>query len=421
MDSSLPRHDDISSMIPVEEARERILSRIEPLAPLDLPLAEAFGCVLAHDVAAKWDLPPFASSAMDGFAARAADVASASSDRPASLKIVGRAMIGRHPEATVGPGEAVSIATGAPIPTGADCVVPIEDTHLASDRVEVLYGAAPGRHVRPAGEEAHSGDLLAAAGRRIGAPELGLLASAGYARAPVFPRPRVVVISTGDELVEPGKPLEFGQIHESNAYMLTGTLKEAGAQPFLSGVIADDPATLRSEVLSQLSSADVLISTGGVSVGERDPVKGAFRDRGEVEFYRVAMQPGMPQGFGLIEGKPFFCLPGNPVSVFVSFEVFVRPALMRMMSRSPIDRPHVSAVLTDDLNGPVGKTVFARVAVRREAGRWTATPSGGRGSNLIGSVARANGLAVIPPGTGELSAGTECRVMIFRSSEDQGG
>ena len=405
-------------MIPVEEAKERVLSRIEALAPLDLPLAEAFGCVLANDVAAKWDLPPFASSAMDGFAVRAADVVGASSDGPAFLKIAGRALIGHLPETAVGPGEAVRIATGAPIPNGADCVVPIEDVHVTSDTVQVLYGSTPGRHMRPAGEEAHTGDLLVAAGRRVGAPELGLLASAGYGRAPVFPRPRVAVISTGDELVEPGKPLEFGQIHESNAYMLTGTLKEAGAQPFLSGVIADDPAALRDEVLSQLSSADVLISTGGVSVGERDPVKAAFRDRGEIDFYRVAMQPGMPQGFGVIEGKPFFCLPGNPVSVFVSFEVFVRPALMKMMSRPQIDRPMVSAVLTDALTGPQGKTVFARVAVRREAGRWTATPSGGRGSNLIGSVARANGLAIIPPGTDEMATGTECRVMMFRTSED---
>ena len=405
-------------MISVGDARERVLSRVEPLAPIDLPLAAAFGCVLAHDVTAKWDLPPFASSAMDGFAVRAADVADASADSPAFLKIAGRALIGREPETEVGPGEAVRIATGAPIPGGADCVVPVEDVHAVPDTVQVLYGSSAGKHVRPAGEEARAGDLLVSAGRRLGAPELGLLASAGYGRAPAFPRPRVVVISTGDELVEPGKPLGFGQIHESNAYMLTGSLKEAGAQPSLSGVVVDDPALLRDEVLSQLSSADVLISTGGVSVGELDPVKAAFRDRGEIGFYRVAMQPGMPQGFGMIEGKPFFCLPGNPVSVFVSFEVFVRPALMKMMSRTQIERPQVSALLTDDLTGPLQKTVFARVAVRRESGGWTATPSGGRGSNLIGSVARANGLAVIPPGVGTLAAGTECQVMMFRSSED---
>jgi len=418
MDAPLPRHDDVSSMISVGEARERVLSRIEPLAPLDLPLAAAFGCVLARDVAAKWELPPFASSAMDGFAVRAEDVAEASADSPAFLKIAGRALIGHEPEADVGPAEAVRIATGAPIPRGADCVVPIEDVHAAADTVQVFFGSSPGKHVRPAGEEARTGDLLVSAGRRLGAPELGLLASAGYGRAPVFPRPRVVVISTGDELVEPGKPLGFGQIHESNAYLLAGALKEAGAQPSLSGVVADDPNLLRSEVLSHLSSADVLISTGGVSVGELDPVKAAFRDRGEVDFYRVAMQPGMPQGFGIIEGKPFFCLPGNPVSVFVSFEVFVRPALMKMMSRSQIDRPRLSAILTDDLSGPPHKTVFARVAVAREDARWVATPSGGRGSNLIGSVARANGLAVIPAGVDTLTAGTECQVMMFRSSEE---
>lgn len=418
MDAPLPRHDDVSSMISVGQARERVLSRIQPLAPLDLPLAAAFGCVLAQDITAKWDLPPFASSAMDGFAVRAADVASASADSPAFLEIAGRALIGHQPEANVGPGQAVRIATGAPIPTGADCVVPIEDVHIVPDTVQVFRGSTVGKHVRPAAEEARAGDLLVTAGRRLGAPELGLLASAGYGRAPVFPRPRVVVISTGNELVEPGKPLAFGQIHESNAHMLTGALKEAGAQPSLTGVVADDPTLLRDEVLSQLSAADVLISTGGVSVGELDPVKAAFRDRGEIDFYRVAMQPGMPQGFGVIEGKPFFCLPGNPVSVFVSFEVFVRPALMQMMSRQQTDRPRVAAFLTADLSGPVQKTVFARVGVRRDGGRWAATPIAGSGSNLIGSVARANGLAIIPAGVGTLASGDECQVMMFRASED---
>jgi molybdopterin molybdotransferase len=227
-----------------------------------------------------------------------------------------------------------------------------------------------------------------------------------------------VVISTGDELIPPTQTPEFGQIHDSNAYTLFAALREAGAVPTLAGIVRDDVDALKEAVLSHLVQADAFVSSGGVSVGERDVVKAAFFRRGELDFYRVAMQPGMPQGFGHIEGRPYFGLPGNPVSVFVSFEVFIRPALMKMAGRRNLFRPEVTARLEEDVTGPRGKTQFARVRVKRTRDGWIATPTGARGSNLMATVARANGLAVIPAGTETAHAGGEVRVMLFRSMED---
>jgi molybdopterin molybdotransferase len=273
-----------------------------------------------------------------------------------------------------------------------------------------------GKHIRPSGEDAREGEVLVPAGRRLGAPELGLLATAGVAQPVARPRPRVVILSTGDELVEPGRTPDFGQIRDSNAYLLFGALREAGATPVLAGIVRDDVDRLKEAVLSHLVQADVFVSSGGVSVGERDVVKAAFFKRGDLDFFRVAMQPGMPQGFGHIEGKPYFGLPGNPVSVFVSFEVFIRPALMKMMGRTDLFRPEVTARLTEAVTGPKGKTQFARVAVRRDGDGYAATPTGGRGSNLISTVARANGLAIVPPGVETARAGEEVRIMVFRAA-----
>jgi molybdopterin molybdotransferase len=415
---SLHDHDSGEGLLSVEEARERVLSQITPLPPIELPLTDAYGCVTAEDIRSAIDLPEFASSAMDGFAVRADDVATASPARPVELKVVGRAMIGQRPDATVGTGEAVRIATGAPIPAGADAVIPIENAEDREDRVLLLEAAETGRHVRPRGEDVREGDVLVPAGKRLGPPELGLLANAGVPHPLVRPRPRVIVFSTGDELIPPTETPSFGQVRDSNAYTLFGALREAGAIPTLAGIVKDDPDSLKELVFSYEIQADAFMSSGGVSVGERDVVKAAFFRRGDVEFYKVAMQPGMPQGFGLVEGKPFFGLPGNPVSVFVSFEAFVRPALMKMMGRGHLGRPEIQATLTDDVRGPEGKTQFARVEVSRGAEGWVATPAGGRGSNLISTIARANGLAVIPPGIETAEAGSKVRVMLFRSAED---
>jgi molybdopterin molybdotransferase len=412
-------HDSGEGLLSVERARDRVLSRIQPLSPLRLPLTDALGCVVAEDIVAGLDLPEFASSAMDGFAVRASDVEDASPSRPTELKVVGRALIGHRPEGTVGAGEAIRIATGAPIPAGADCVVPIENaTEDGEEIVRVLQAPTAGTHVRPRGEDVREGDLLVPKGKRLGAPELGLLANAGHPAPLVHPRPRVIVVSTGDELVPPTETPSFGQVRDSNAYTIFGAMREAGAMPVLAGMVRDDVDSLREMVFNFEIQADAFVSSGGVSVGERDVVKAAFFRRGEIDFYKVAMQPGMPQGFGHIEGKPYFGLPGNPVSVFVSLEVFVRPAVMKMMGRRQLFRPEVSAKLTDEVRGPRGKLQFARVEVHRDGAGWLATPTGGRGSNLISTVARANGLAMIPEGTESAPAGSTVRVMLFRSAED---
>lgn len=411
-------HDSGDGMVTVDDARENVLAQVKVLAPLELPLTDAFGCVAAQDIVARTNLPAFASSAMDGFAVRASDVAAATSTSPAELKIVGRSMIGHRPEATVGMGEAVQIATGAPIPAGADCIVPVENSEVDDGLVRLFEAARTGKHVRPVGEDVKDGSVLVEAGTRLGPPELGLLANAGHPTPLVHPRPRVVVLSTGDELIPPTETPDFGQVRDANAFTLFGALRDVGAIPVLAGIVPDEVEALKEAVLMFEIQADAFISSGGVSVGERDVVKAAFFKRGDVEFYRVAMQPGMPQGFGHVEGKPFWGLPGNPVSVFVSFEQFVRPAILKMMGRSQLARPQITATLSADVAGPKGKLQFARVRVQRTSEGWQATPTGARGSNLISTVARANGLAMIPQGIEVAPAGSQVRVQVFRSSED---
>jgi molybdopterin molybdotransferase len=354
---------------------------------------------------------------MDGFAVRAEDLAGVRPENPITLRVTGHARIGREPRQSLGPGEAIRIDTGAPIPEGVDGVVPIENCRVKDDRVFVLERVPAGKHVRPPAEDARAGDVLVPEGRKLGGPELGLLAAAGIDPVAVRPRPRVVVISTGDELVEPHRDPGFGQIRDANAHTLYGAVREAGASCFLAGIVGDDVDQFKELLLSQLGQADVFISSGGVSVGEHDVVKRAFFRRGTVDFFKVAMQPGMPQAFGVIEGRPYFGLPGNPVSVFVSFEVFVRPALLKLGGRRDLDRPEVTATLDSEVSGPAQKTVFARVRVRHDGEGWRAESTGTRFSNLLSTVARANGLAIIPPGVERIPAGETCRVMLFRSLE----
>jgi molybdopterin molybdotransferase len=355
---------------------------------------------------------------MDGFAVRASDVEGATGNDPVTLKIVGRAPVGRHPEATVGAGEAVQIATGAPVPAGADAIVPIEHAVKQGENVHVLRSFGESAFVRPAGQDVRSGSVLVPAGRKLASPELGLLASSGHASALVYPRPRVVVLSTGDELVDPGRAAPYGMIRDANSYTLYGALREAGAVPYVGGIVHDDAEAMKEAVLGLITRADVLISSGGVSVGERDVVKRAFFRRGEIDFYRVAMQPGMPQAFGFIENIPFFGLPGNPVSVFVSYEIFIRPALLKMSGRRDIFRPEIWAVLDTDITGPKEKAQYARVRVWRDRGQWRASSTGPSASNLLGTVARANGLAIVPPGVETAPAGSRVRVMLFRALEE---
>jgi molybdopterin molybdotransferase len=422
-DSGHHAHEDHShdtgAMRSVDEVRDMILQRVRTLVPIELHLQEAYGCVLASDVAAELDIPAFSSSAMDGFAVRASDVTPATVDEPVTLRVVGRAPVGQPPGGTVGSGEAIRIATGAPVPAGSDCIVPIEHCVVEGETVHVLKAFREGANVRPSGEDVRAGSVLVPAGRRLAAPELGMLASSGHASVLVHPRPRVVVISTGDELVEPGRPASFGMVRDANSFTLYGALRDVGTVPYVAGIIRDDSEVFKEEVLGLAARADCFISSGGVSVGEKDVVKKAFFRRGEIDFYRVAMQPGMPQGFGAIDGVPYFGLPGNPVSVFVSFEVFIRPALLKMMGRRDIFRPEIYAVLETDITGPREKVMFARVRVWREKGQWRAATTGPPGSNLLGTVTKANGLAVIPVGMDTAQAGSRVRVMLFRALEEE--
>ena len=405
-------HDTGAPLVLLEEARVRALSRIERLPPADLPLADAHGCVLAADIVAPMDLPPFTSSAMDGFAVRADDVADAAPDRPVALTLAGAVRMGFPAEAGVGPGQAVAVPTGGVVPEGADAVVPVEQAVPGTDRVLVLTPVPAGRYVRRAGEDVPAGEVLVPGDRLLLAADLGLLASAGVGSVPAYPRVRVGILSTGDELVDPGAPLGPGRIPDANAATLHGCVLEAGGVPAALRRVPDDPAAL-ARALTEAEGVDVLVSSGGLSVGEGDPVKAAFGARGDVEFLEVAMQPGKPQAFGMVGSRPYFGLPGNPVSVFVSFEVFVRPALMTMMGR-PIRRPEVTATLEADVTGPREKVQFARVRLRRSNGEWLAVPTGGRQSNLMATMSRADGLAVIPQGVETAAAGTPVRVVRVR-------
>jgi molybdopterin molybdotransferase len=411
------RRLDAEGEVPVlviDEYRARVMAGITQLPAQRLTLARALGCVLARDVVAPADLPPFESSAMDGYAVRSSDIATASADEPVRLRIAGEVAMGRPPTVTVGDGEAVVVSTGCVVPSGADAVVPVERTAPDGNAHVLVLRALPARkHVRPAGEDVREGQTVLAAGRTLSPPDLGALAACGFGEAEVIPRARVGVISTGDELIRPPRALQDGQIYDSNSFVLAACVREAGAEPVDVGPVGDDPVRLISTLDRIAPDVDAFVCSGGVSMGEHDPVKRAFEGGGEIAFANVAMQPGRPQAFGRWRGKPFFGLPGNPISVYVSFEVFVRPALAAMMGRSD-ERTVVEAVLDGELDAPASRTRFARVRVRREGTDYVATPEGGHQSNLLVTFTRVDGLVELPAGT-KLTSGERCRVMLIRT------
>lgn len=400
-------------LTPISDYRRIVLDAVEPLAPVSMSATASYGRVPVDAVRATTDLPRFDGSGMDGFAVRGADIAGASEDRPVSLRVVGTVAMGRASERTVASGEAMAVPTGGAVPDGADTVVPVEFCSVADDTVAVTRPVGTGDYVRRAGDDVRAGDVLVEPGRPLTAPDLGVLATAGISNVDVIPAARVGILSTGDEVVRPPRPLADGQIYDANAAMLSGAVVECGAVPVDLGVVADDPEALKAALHEHASDVDVFISSGGVSVGERDPVKRAFEGSGEVELYELAMQPGKPQAFGLFASKPFFGLPGNPVSVFVSFELFVRPALGEMMG-CDLTRSEVGAIADAALEGLPRKTRFVRLSVRRDGDGYRAAPTGGHGSNLVAALARGDGIGIVPPGEG-LRAGETCRVMLFRN------
>ena len=378
----------------VDEHLAAVLDTVQPLPPFEQPIAEALDLVLCEDVVAPLDLPSFDNSAMDGYAVRAADLAAA----PVTLPVTGEIAAGQPAMIAVAPGSAVRIMTGAPVPRGADAVVPVEWTDGGIAQVTINQQPAVGGSVRRVGEDLHAGDQVLTSGTMLGPRQIGLLAAIGRSRALVRPRPRVVIISSGDELVEPGVRLGEGRIYDSNSYTLAAAARRTGAVAYRVGRVADDAKAITDMLEDQLVRADVVITSGGVSKGAYDTVKEVLSKLGTVDFPEVTMQPGKPQGFGVIgeDRVPIFTLPGNPVSAYVSFEVFVRPALRKMMGRAPFERTPVSARVVEPFSSARGRRQFARGYAEAAADGWQVRVVGGHGSHLLGNLAHSNALVVVP-------------------------
>jgi molybdopterin molybdotransferase len=392
----------------VEEHQAVVSALLAPLPQEDVALAEAHGRVLARDVAAAVPLPGFDNSAMDGYAARWAEV----SGVPVKLPVADDIPAGRTDVVPLAPGTVQRIMTGAPLPAGADVVVPVEMTDRGTDVVEIREAPEAGTHLRAAGEDIGQGAVALTAGTPLGAAQLGLAAAVGLESLPVRRRPRVLVLSTGSELVAPGTPLRPGQIYESNSALLVAAVEDAGGEARRLHFVPDDVDQFLTTVRAELAGADLLITSGGVSAGAYEVVKDAFGQLGTVEFGKVAMQPGGPQGAGTVDGVPVVTLPGNPVSAFVSFEVFVRPALRRALGHASPDRLRVPARLTGPLRSPAGKRQFLRG--RYEGGEVSQV--GGPGSHLVAHLARANCLVVVPEDVTELPAGAEVVVVLIEGA-----
>ncbi|WP_460066585.1 molybdotransferase-like divisome protein Glp [Streptomyces sp. YKOK-I1] len=440
MSTAEPRPTDRDHLWSVDEHLEDILATVRPLEPIELQLPDAQGCVLVEDVTVELSLPPFDNSSMDGYAVRVADVAGASEEFPAALEVVGDVAAGQAADLLyVGPGQAARIMTGAPLPNGAETVVPVEWTdgglgegpvtgmrarslapEQASGHVRVYRPAEARAHVRAKGSDVQAGDRALDAGTVLGPPQIALLAAIGRGTVRVRPRPRVVVLSTGSELVQPGEELGAGQIYDSNSFALTAAARDAGAIAYRVGAVADDAETLRSTIEDQLVRADLLVTTGGVSVGAYDVVKEALSHVGDedeagsgMEFRKLAMQPGKPQGFGSIgpDHIPLLALPGNPVSSYVSFELFVRPAIRTLMGLEDVHRPTTRARLAADkaIRSPKGRRQFLRAT----CADGTVRPVGGAGSHLVAALAHADALIVVPEDVESVEPGTDVEVVLL--------
>lgn len=401
-------------MRPLGEAQAAVLDAVPALAVQSATLREARGLVLAEDVIAPHDVPPFANSAMDGYAVRAEDVAAT----PVSLRVLEDVPAGSVPTQAVLPASAIKIMTGAPLPAGADAVVKVEDTDAGSATVEIRAVTAAGTAVRLAGGDIAAGTQVLRAGTRLSAAHLGVLASVGVAFPKVTRRPTVAIMSTGDEVVAPETGvLELGKIRDTNRPTLQAALEDFGAVVVDYGIVPDDAAVLNKTLGHAARNADVVVTSGGVSMGEYDLVKQELAALGTVEFWKVAMQPAKPFAFGSLGGTPLFGLPGNPVSVFVAFEQFLRPALLHMMGATALFRSRVGGVAGEDLATDSAKTVFVRAATVRDGDRLTVTRSGGQQSNVLTALALADAFAVVPVGVGTVRAGEAVELELFRAPE----
>lgn len=408
---------DPSELVSVDTWRDLIVGDLEALSPIELRIHDSLGLVLAADVVSHEPLPPFANSAMDGYAVRAADIASASVDDPVHLSVDGEVAAGADTLPQVAEGAAVRIMTGAPVPPGADTVVPVETTSIAGDGgVRIHRAWSRTSNVRTVGQDVTAGQQLLNAGHRVRAADIGLLAAVGASRVAVRPAPRVVILSTGDELVSSDRRPGAGQIRDANGPMLGALVRQAGGLPYSAGIVADDMKALMYALDSNLGHADLFICTGGASAGVYDHVAEVIGRLGKVRAQKVAVKPGKPQIYGRIGDTPVFGLPGNPVSAFVSFELFVRPAIRKLQGRADVARPQVQAVLAAPLTSSPDRRSYDRVRLTRKDGRWTATPTGHQGSHVLTSVVAADGLAEVPEHVTRLEAGDKVTVHLLVES-----
>lgn len=418
----------VTSMIPVEEARERILAYFSRLEPERKPLLDALGQVLAEDVVAPFDIPPLDNTAMDGYAVRAADTAGAGEAAPVELRVIADLAAGYVLETPVGPGEAVRIMTGAPVPPGADAIVPFEETDEAlrgineaarkAGSVRILKAASPGANIRRRGEDVRAGSTVIPAGRVLRPSEIGVLASIGLTHVTVIRRPVVAILSTGDEITPPGEPLLPGRIYDANAYSVAALVRKYGGMPRILGIARDTVEDLTAKIRQGLD-ADMLVTSAGVSRGDFDVVKDVLAREGNIDFWSVRMRPGKPLAFGAFtapDGRkvPHLGLPGNPVSSMVSFELFGRPAIFTMLGRSDWERPTVRAISRDYVKNPDARRFYARCIVTRgDDGRWYADLTGPQGSGMLTSMSSANALAVIPEDVRAANPGDEIECIML--------
>ena len=401
-------------MISIQEAQNMVLAECAFLPAERLPLTQVLSRVLAEDIVAGNDLPPFANSAMDGYAVRAADVVEADVDNPVTLKVVATLPAGTVAVKPIGRGEAAKIMTGAQIPEGANAVVEVEVTEGAGNEVRILQSAKPGKNVRQAGEDVKSGDLVLAAGAVLGPAEIGLVASLGFPSVAVHRLPRVAIISTGSELVEVDQPLSPAKIRNSNSYALRAMCQQLGIEADLLGIVQDDYESTRRLVEEGLEY-DVLLTSGGVSVGEFDFVKDVQDELGvERRLWGVNMKPGKPVAFGVRNGVLVFGLPGNPVSAMVSLELFVKPALRRLMGHRKASQPVYRATMAEDVAASDSRTYVVRVRAWREDEKWHASSTGPQGSGMLRSMVGANGLVLVPGGPRGVRAGEEVDFLLLR-------
>ncbi len=419
-------HED---MLEVEQALERILANFAPLDAVAMPVLQSLGMTLAEDITSPLNLPPLANSAMDGYAVLHADIAAAG-DTPPTLTVISAVAAGQVSADTVTQGNTIRIMTGAPVPAGADTVVPFEETDELDRRRNgqplneiVIRKTLPlGSNVRPAGEDVSAGELVLSAGTVVRPAEAGVMASLGLATARVIRRPVVAVLSTGDELTQIGNALQPGHIYDSNSSSLAAAVIAAGGTPRVIGIARDNLADLH-RCIDEAADADLLVTSAGVSKGDYDMVKDVLEQRGDMNFWSVRMRPAKPLAFGLLnrEGKrplPLLGLPGNPVSALLAFEMFGRPAIRRMLGRDLLSRPIVEGVLTGPIFNSDGRRVYARVEVERRDGGWFATPTGPQGSNILTSLSRANGLAICPADLPRKNAGQAVKIIMLDWNEE---